>query len=152
MPIPRESEPISHLKWQTSLIVPLTKPQPTLPTQLHSTMVKINSVSRDGTPCHSLSWCPQAHPRAHHMPTELCCERDHSHNPVTKSANLTVRAMTVTLATEKGKFSLGLSQTIQTQHCRAEHHNTTSNPKSWLLVSCLNHSSAVPASLWSTSS
>lgn len=51
-------------------------------------------------------------------------ERDDSHNPVTESANLTVRAMTVILATEKGKFGLVLPQTVQTQRCRAEHHNT----------------------------
>lgn len=54
MPIPRESEPILHLKWQTALPVPLTKAKPTLPPELHSTMVEMSSVNRDG-PCSTAS-------------------------------------------------------------------------------------------------
>lgn len=44
-----------------------------------------------------------------------------------------------------------VSCNLQTQHCRAEHHNTLPGVPS-LLVSCLDSSSTVPASLWSTSS
>lgn len=50
----------------------------------------------------------------------------------------------------KVRFGAPPDRTDTALQGRASQHSTSS-PKSWLLVSCLDHSSAVPASLWSTS-